>query len=145
MNRSQFPILPILLLTLALTACETGTPDDTQPTASAPPTPVATAPAAPTATPPPTAFVATPAPTTTATAHVGQTIGVPACDEYVAAYRSCLTSGKVKGEQRNALRLALQDQMRAWQSGSVPDLVGACTTARTVARNTFAQYGCDKL
>jgi hypothetical protein len=87
----------------------------------------------------------TPASTTAATASADK-IGVPECDEYIAAYDACV-SGKVP-EVARAQYKASFDQLRAsWKKLAAnpqtkPSLAAACKQATEQARTAMKTYNC---
>jgi hypothetical protein len=86
----------------------------------------------------------TPASTTASTA--GNKIGVPECDEYLAAYDSCISS-KVPEAARAQYKTGM-DQVRAsWRKlaenpATKGSLAAACKQATAQASATMKSYGC---
>jgi tetratricopeptide (TPR) repeat protein len=73
-------------------------------------------------------------------------IGIPECDQYLAAYESCLTE-KVPESARAMFGTSLTQMRKSWrQAAATPanreGLVRACTVAREQARQSLATYGC---
>jgi hypothetical protein len=158
----------LLLLPLAISACDSGQPTySASNAASAPPPPpaqaqpapppVAQAPSAP--VPPPTA-PARPAPavasgfdsasrfTQVPPGKMGPVakLGVGSCDDYVERYRTCFNSTTIPREQKFPLRRTLGEQMRQWkadtQAGRISQVAAACSDADRKARAEFAKVGC---
>jgi hypothetical protein len=158
----------LLLLPLAISACDSGQPTySASNAASAPPPPpaqaqpapppVAQAPSAP--VPPPTA-PARPAPavasgfdsasrfTQVPPGKMGPVakLGVGSCDDYVERYRTCFNSTTIPREQKFPLRRTLGEQMRQWkadtQAGRISQVAAACSDADRKARVEFAKVGC---
>jgi hypothetical protein len=161
----------LLLLPLAISACDSGQPTysasnttsappppaQAQPAPQSAPPPVAQAPAAP--VPPPTA-PARPAPavapgfdsasrfTQAPPGKMGPVakLGVGSCDDYIERYRTCFNSTTIPREQKFPLRRTLGEQMRQWkadaQAGKISQVAAACSDADKKARVEFAKVGC---
>jgi hypothetical protein len=159
----------LLLLPLAMSACDSGQPTySASNAATAPPPPaqaqpapqppsVAQAPAAP--VPPPTA-PARPAPavapgfdsasrfTQVPAGKIGPVpkLGVGSCDDYIERYRTCFNSTTIPREQKFPLRRLLGEQMRQWKAdasaGKISQVAAACSDADKKARVEFAKVGC---
>src|SRR5919112_816764 len=83
---------------------------------------------------------------TTATAS-GDSVGVAECDQYLAAYESCLKD-KVPAAARDMLKSSFESTRASWrQAAATPEgragLATACKTARDAARQSMAAYGCQ--
>jgi hypothetical protein len=77
----------------------------------------------------------------------GEELGVPECDEYVRHYETCLTE-KVPPTRQSSVRAALDAQKSKWRAAiadgeSKNSLAQQCTSAASLARTNFADYGCD--
>ena len=84
--------------------------------------------------------------TTTANAS-GDSIGVAECDQYLAAYESCLKD-KVPAAARDMMKTSFESTRASWrQAAATPEgragLATACKTARDAARQAMASYGCQ--
>ena len=87
----------------------------------------------------------TPASTTSTTASANK-IGVPECDEYIAAYDACV-SGKVPEVARAQYKTALDQMRTSWKKladnpQTKPSLVMACKQAAEQARTSMKMYNC---
>ena len=85
--------------------------------------------------------------TTTTTAPSGDSIGVAECDQYLAAYESCLKD-KVPAAARDMMRSSFESTRASWrQAAATPEgragLAAACKTARDAARQAMSPYGCQ--
>jgi hypothetical protein len=158
----------LLLLPLAISACDSGQPTYSASNAAsappppaqaqpAPPPPVAQAPAAP--VPPPTA-PPRPAPAVApgfdsasrfAQVPAGKMgpvakLGVGSCDDYIERYRTCFNTSTIPREQKFPLRRALGEQVRQWKAeasaGKISQVAAACSDADKKARVEFAKVGC---
>ena len=161
----------LLLLPLALAACDSGQPTysaanaNTAPPPPPPqaepqaPPPVAQAPvvqppaAPPTAPPrqdlpkPPThdsasRFAQVPA------GKMGPVpkLGVGNCDDYIERYRACFNNTTIAHENKFPLRRALAQQVRQWKAdaaaGKISQVAAACSDADKKARVEFGKVGC---
>lgn len=87
----------------------------------------------------------TPASTTSTTASANK-IGVPECDEYIAAYDACV-SGKVPELARAQYKTALDQMRTSWKKladnpQTKPSLAAACKQATEQARTAMKSYNC---
>jgi len=87
----------------------------------------------------------TPASTTSTTASANK-IGVPECDEYIAAYDACV-SGKVPEVARAQYKTALDQMRTSWKKladnpQTKPSLAAACKQATEQARTAMKSYNC---
>jgi len=87
----------------------------------------------------------TPASTTSTTASANK-IGVPECDEYIAAYDACV-SGKVPELARAQYKTALDQMRTSWKKladnpQTKPSLAAACKQATEQARTAMKTYNC---
>jgi hypothetical protein len=85
--------------------------------------------------------------TTTTAAASGDSIGVAECDQYLAAYESCLKD-KVPAAARDMMKTSFESTRASWrQAAATPEgragLATACKTARDAARQAMASYGCQ--
>ena len=158
----------LLLLPLAISACDSGQPTySASNAASAPPPPPAQAQPAP---PPVAQAPSAPVPPPTAPARSAPAVasgfdsasrftqvppgkmgpvaklGVGSCDDYVERYRTCFNSTTIPREQKFPLRRTLGEQMRQWkadtQAGRISQVAAACSDADRKARVEFAKVGC---
>jgi hypothetical protein len=77
----------------------------------------------------------------------GDSVGVAECDQYLAAYESCLKD-KVPAAARDMMRSSFETTRASWrQAAATPEgragLATACKTARDTARQAMASYGCQ--
>jgi len=89
----------------------------------------------------------TPATSSSASSSSDESIGVPECDDYLRAYRDCVTS-KVPEASQAELNQAIDQNVALWrQAASTPEgkagLGAACTQARDAMRSAMSQYGCS--
>ena len=95
----------------------------------------------------PPASKTTPASTpATMASTAGEKIGVPECDEFIAAYDACL-SGKVPETARARYKTAIEQWRKSWhQLATNPNtkasLAQACKTAAEQARVSMKSYNC---
>ena len=87
------------------------------------------------------------APAQAATAPAGDSIGVAECDQYLAAYESCLKD-KVPAAAREMMKTSFDSTRASWrQAASTPEgragLANACKAARDAARQSMGSYGCQ--
>ena len=80
------------------------------------------------------------------TAPAGDTIGVAECDQYLAAYETCLKD-KVPAQARDMMKASFDQTRASWkQAASTPEgragLATACKAARDSARQAMGSYGC---
>ncbi|HEX8353290.1 MAG TPA: hypothetical protein VF611_10340 [Pyrinomonadaceae bacterium] len=73
-------------------------------------------------------------------------VGVAECDQYLAAYESCLND-KVPAAARDMMKSSFETTRASWrQAASTPEgragLATACKSARDAARQSMASYGC---
>ena len=85
-------------------------------------------------------------PATTA-ATTGDSIGVAECDQYLAAYESCLKD-KVPAAARDMMKSSFDSTRASWrQAAATPEgragLATACKAARDAARQAMSSYGCQ--
>lgn len=83
----------------------------------------------------------------TAPAASGDSVGVAECDQYLAAYESCLKD-KVPAAAREMMKTSFDSTRASWrQAAATPEgragLATACKTARDAARQSMASYGCQ--
>ena len=81
------------------------------------------------------------------TAPSGDSVGVAECDQYLAAYETCLKD-KVPAAARDMLKSSFETTRASWrQAAATPEgragLATACKTARDTARQAMAAYGCQ--
>ena len=87
---------------------------------------------------------ASPAKATTATA--GEKIGVPECDEFIAAYDACVSS-KVPEAARAQYKTAIEQWRSSWSKlaanpNTKATLAAACKQSAESARASMKSYGC---
>jgi len=85
--------------------------------------------------------------TTTGPASTGDSIGVAECDQYLAAYESCLKD-KVPAAAREMMKTSFDSTRASWrQAAATPEgragLANACKAARDAARQSMGSYGCQ--
>ena len=90
------------------------------------------------------ATATTPASTTASTA--GEKIGVPECDEFIAAYDACVSS-KVPEVARAQYKTAIAQWRASWKKladnpQTKPTLAAACKQSADQARTSMKTYGC---
>jgi hypothetical protein len=90
------------------------------------------------------ATATTPASTTASTA--GEKIGVPECDEFIAAYDACVSS-KVPEVARAQYKTAIAQWRASWKKladnpSTKPTLAAACKQSAEQARTSMKTYGC---
>ncbi len=90
------------------------------------------------------ATATTPASTTAGT--TGEKVGVPECDEFIAAYESCV-SGKVPEAARAQLKTAVEQWRSSWRKLAAnpttrATLASACKQQAEQARTSMKPYGC---
>jgi hypothetical protein len=121
--------LPLCVMcALMLVACSRQ--DDTTNRASSTSTPVASS--------------ATPA--TPATTATGDKIGVPECDDFIAAYDACVTS-KVPEVARAQYKASIEQWRSGWKKladnpQTKPTLVAACKQTVEQARASMKSFNC---
>ncbi len=84
--------------------------------------------------------------TSTPAAAAGEKIGVPECDEFIAAYEACI-SNKVPAESRAQFNSSVAAWRKSWRSlandaRSKPTLVQVCKSSMEQARTSMKVYGC---
>ena len=95
----------------------------------------------------PPATKATPASTPATTVSTsGEKIGVPECDEYIAAYDACV-SGKVPEVARAQYKTSIEQLRTSWrQLAANPNtkatLASACKQAAAQAKVSMKSYNC---
>jgi hypothetical protein len=87
---------------------------------------------------------ATPVTNTTAS---GDSIGVAECDQYLAAYESCLKD-KVPAAARDMMKTSFESTRASWRQAAATaegraGLATACKSARAAARQAMSSYGCQ--
>jgi hypothetical protein len=158
MNFKKIALL--LLLPLAMSACDSGQPTySASNAASAPPPPPPAEPASP---PPPPVVQAPPPPATTPTAPARadlpkppqargndsasrfaqvppgkmgpvDKLGVGSCDDYIERYRACFNNTTIKHEQKFPLRRAFAQQLRQWKADAQAGKISQVAAACTDA------------
>lgn len=98
-------------------------------------------------TPATTKPASSPAATTaTSTTASADSIGVPECDAYIAAYEKCVRD-KMPEAARAQANTALAQSRKSWKELAAnpqtkATLAGACKTATDAARQSMKAYGC---
>jgi len=152
----------LLLLPVAIAACDSGQPTYSASNANSappPPPPAAQQPTPPPApppvaqTPPETAPAATPVPPRAEPPRIkppptsaerfaqvppGQIgpvnkLGVGSCDEYIEHYRTCFNNAKLARDQKFPLRRALMQQVRQWKTDAASGKISQVAAACTDA------------
>jgi hypothetical protein len=101
--------------------------------------PAASSPAAPPA--------ASPAATANTTASTtGEKVGVPECDQFIAAYDACV-SGKVPEAQRAQYKTSIEQWRSSWRTLAANPLTKAtlatvCKQSEEQAKTAMKSYGC---
>jgi hypothetical protein len=77
----------------------------------------------------------------------GDSIGVAECDQYLAAYESCLKD-KIPAAARDTMKSSFETTRASWrQVAATPEgragLATTCKTARDAARQAMSAYGCQ--
>ncbi len=77
----------------------------------------------------------------------GDSVGVAECDQYLAAYESCLNE-KVPAAARDMMKSSFETTRASWrQAAATPEgragLATACKAARDAARQAMSAYGCQ--
>jgi hypothetical protein len=85
-------------------------------------------------------------PATTTTAGTAAKIGVPECDEFLAAYDACVSS-KVPEVARAQYKTAIEQWRSSWRKlaenpQTKPTLTAACKQSAEQARTSMKAYGC---
>ena len=85
-------------------------------------------------------------PATSTTAAAGEKIGVPECDEFIAAYDACI-SGKVPEAARAQYKTAIEQWRSSWRKAAEnpttkATLAAACKQSAEQARASMKTYGC---
>lgn len=83
----------------------------------------------------------------TAAVPAADSIGVAECDQYLAAYESCLKD-KVPAAARDMMKTSSETTRATWrQAAATPEgragLVTACKSTRDAARQSMSSYGCQ--
>ena len=85
-------------------------------------------------------------PSGTTARAAGEKIGVPECDEFIAAYDACVSS-KVPAAARDQYKASLEQWRKSWHNLAAnpqtkPTLAGVCKTSLEQARQSMKSYGC---
>lgn len=93
-----------------------------------------------------TSPASTPATTTTTTGSAGESIGVPECDAFIAAYDACV-SDKVPETARAQHKTSSQQWRISWQQlaanpNTKATLAGVCKQAAEQAKVSMKSYNC---
>lgn len=88
-----------------------------------------------------------PAGTTAPAPAAGDSVGVAECDQYLAAYESCLKD-KVPAAARDMMRSSFETTRASWRQAAATaegraGLATACKAARDAARQSMSSYGCQ--
>lgn len=83
---------------------------------------------------------------TAAAPAAADSVGVAECDQYLAAYESCLND-KAPATARDMMKSSFETTRASWrQAAATPEgragLATTCKAARDAARQTMASYGC---
>lgn len=92
------------------------------------------------------AATAATSPATTTAATAGEKIGVPECDEFIAAYDACVSS-KVPESARAQYKTAIEQWRSSWSKlaanpNTKATLAAACKQSAESARASMKSYGC---
>jgi hypothetical protein len=76
----------------------------------------------------------------------GEKIGVPECDEFIAAYDTCV-SNKVPAAAREQYKASLEQWRKSWHNLAAnpqtkATLAGVCKSSLEQARKSMKSYGC---
>jgi hypothetical protein len=93
----------------------------------------------------PTTSSSTPAPTTAPVASA-EKIGVPECDNFIAAYDACVSS-KVPEAARAQYRASIEQWRSSWKTlannpATKASLAAACKQSAEQAKTSLASYNC---
>ncbi len=85
-------------------------------------------------------------PATTTAANTGEKIGVPECDDFIAAYDACVSS-KVPEVARAQYKTAIEQWRTSWRKlaenpQTKASLAAACKQSAEQARTSMKTYGC---
>ena len=85
-------------------------------------------------------------PATATTASAGEKIGVPECDDFIAAYDACVSS-KVPETARAQYKTAIAQWRSSWSKlaanpNTKATLAAACKQSAESARASMKSYGC---
>jgi hypothetical protein len=92
------------------------------------------------------AATAAASPATATTATAGEKIGVPECDDFIAAYDACVSS-KVPETARAQYKTAIAQWRSSWSKlaanpNTKATLAAACKQSAESARASMKSYGC---
>jgi hypothetical protein len=92
------------------------------------------------------AATAAASPATATTATAGEKIGVPECDDFIAAYDACVSS-KVPEAARAQYKTAIAQWRSSWSKlaanpNTKATLAAACKQSAESARASMKSYGC---
>lgn len=92
------------------------------------------------------AATAAASPATATTAPAGEKIGVPECDDFIAAYDACVSS-KVPESARAQYKTAIAQWRSSWSKlaanpNTKATLAAACKQSAESARASMKSYGC---
>lgn len=92
------------------------------------------------------AATAAASPAAATTASAGEKIGVPECDEFIAAYDACVSS-KVPETARAQYKTAIAQWRSSWSKlaanpNTKATLAAACKQSAESARASMKSYGC---
>ncbi|MDQ3917254.1 MAG: hypothetical protein M3348_02020 [Acidobacteriota bacterium] len=126
-NKTLFPLALCLLLGLLLLACGGGASDNAANSSNA-------------------AANGNKAANTSTTSTVGDKIGVPECDEYIAKVEACLA--KVPAAGQPAVKTSLDAMRKSWKDAAATPqgkagLAAGCKQALETAKSTYSSYGCS--
>lgn len=90
--------------------------------------------------------VSTLAPATTAPAATAEKIGVPECDDFIAAYDACVSS-KVPEQVRAQYKTSIEQWRTSWKKlaanpATKGTLAAACKQSADSARTSMKTYNC---
>jgi hypothetical protein len=80
------------------------------------------------------------------TPPAGKSVGVPACDEYLAKMEACIA--RLSPESAEPVAAAMADSRKAWQETATTEegraaLVAACAAALDAAKTAATAMGCS--
>lgn len=79
-------------------------------------------------------------------AHAGEQVGVPVCDEFLTKYDACI-SGKIPAAQQPTFKASVDQMRSSWamaakNPSAKPALEGACKATIEQMKASVASYEC---
>lgn len=80
-------------------------------------------------------------------AHAGEQVGIPVCDDFLTKYDACI-SGKVPAAQQPTFKASVDQMRSSWamaakNPSSKAALEGACKTAAERMKASVSAYNCS--